>query len=329
MVGTRDLHRVLALAERDGAQVVLVGDPRQLPEIEAGGAFAALARRLGASELVGNRRQAEGWERDALAQLRSGEARGALAALEAHGRIHTGPTMADARRRLVDDWLEARVGAGELRMLAATRREVDELNRLARSSLAESGMLGSVVARTAGGCEFALGDEVVCLRNDRRIGVVNGTRGVVVGTADGGVTLRVGTAVQHVPQAYLAEGRLAHGYATTIHKSQGDTVDRAFVLGTDSLHRESGYVALSRARVRTDLYVAEETLDEGRTPDDPHGTARPRRSEDDLIRTFTRSDAKRLALDLVVEGGSHERLPEPHVRQRIRRFGPPFFGLER
>jgi conjugative relaxase-like TrwC/TraI family protein len=46
MLGTRKLARLLDHAEAWQAAVVLVGDPRQLPEVAAGGAFSALARSL-------------------------------------------------------------------------------------------------------------------------------------------------------------------------------------------------------------------------------------------------------------------------------------------
>ncbi len=57
MVGTRRLAAMLEEARAGGAKVVLVGDPRQLPEIDAGGLFAALAHRLGHAELTENHRQ--------------------------------------------------------------------------------------------------------------------------------------------------------------------------------------------------------------------------------------------------------------------------------
>ena len=81
MVSTRELAELLEHAERAHAKVVLVGDHRQLAEIDAGGAFRALAARLPAIELTENRRQAAAWERDALALLRDGRLRrGACAA---------------------------------------------------------------------------------------------------------------------------------------------------------------------------------------------------------------------------------------------------------
>jgi len=74
MVGTRKLAGLLDHAAHARAKVVLVGDPCQLPEIEAGGAFVGLAARLGNVGLVENRRQRDPWERAALARLRAGEA---------------------------------------------------------------------------------------------------------------------------------------------------------------------------------------------------------------------------------------------------------------
>ena len=73
MVGTRDLAVLAEAARRAQAKLVLVGDDRQLPEIEAGGAFGALADALGAIELQEVHRQTQGWDRAALADLRDGD----------------------------------------------------------------------------------------------------------------------------------------------------------------------------------------------------------------------------------------------------------------
>jgi ATP-dependent exoDNAse (exonuclease V) alpha subunit len=85
-------------------KVVLVGDPRQLPEIDAGGLFRALTTRLPAIELTDNRRQPTPWEQAALDELRHGNPDVALAAYQAHGRIRTADTAQAVRQRLVDDW---------------------------------------------------------------------------------------------------------------------------------------------------------------------------------------------------------------------------------
>ncbi|MGH9124321.1 MAG: MobF family relaxase, partial [Acidimicrobiales bacterium] len=260
MVGTRKLARLLNLAEGDGAAVVLVGDPRQLPEVEAGGAFAALARRLPTVELTANRRQVEGWERAALAELRAGSVAEAVVAYRDHRRITVAATADGARSRLIGDWWDARAAGGgdaRLAVYAYRRADVDDLNRRARLLMGESGRLEGAGVEAAGRV-FQVGDEVLATRNDRRLGVRNGTLGrvVAVDVDHRTVTVDIDRGDETVlPAGYLDGGHLDYGYATTIHKAEGATVDEAFVLGSDALYREAGYTALSRARVRTQLYV--------------------------------------------------------------------------
>ena len=73
MVGTRTLARLIDHAAAARAKVVLVGDPRQLPEIDAGGLLRGLAQRVEPIRLSQNRRQHDAWEREALRALRAGQ----------------------------------------------------------------------------------------------------------------------------------------------------------------------------------------------------------------------------------------------------------------
>ena len=75
----------------------------------------------------------------------------------------------------------------------------------------------------------------------------NGTRGTVVGFDADGLHIQTASGSRILPTRCVESGHLSHGYATTVHKAQGATYDRAFVLATDSLTREVGYVAMSRA----------------------------------------------------------------------------------
>ena len=264
MVGTRTIGRLVDEAAASGALLILVGDPRQLAEIQAGGTFRALANRLGAIELNENRRQHEAWERRALDELRSGDVAQGLLAYDAHDRIRISATMAAAQIDMVERWLEAR--ESRALMLAVNRRDVDDLNAVARTKLIEAGALGDEVLRTDDR-SFALSDEVVCLRNAKKLGVLNGTGGTVVGFDSDGLHIETSGGPRVLPTRYIEAGQLAHGYATTVHKAQGATYDRAFVLATDSLTREAGYVAMSRARAGTELFVISGAFEDGRGPD--------------------------------------------------------------
>ena len=135
MLGSRKLGGLLEHAHQARAKVVLVGDDRQLAPIDAGGGFRALRLRLGASELVENRRQQQAWEREALDLVRSGLVEEAVAAYQAHDRVVAADSKPAATLALLQDWWAAwqqadHDPAHEVAVLAARRPEVDRLNTL-------------------------------------------------------------------------------------------------------------------------------------------------------------------------------------------------------
>ena len=108
IVDTRKLCGLLTHAALSRTALVLVGDPRQLPEIEAGGLFTQLAQSLRTLHLTDNRRQKAGWERDALTRLRAGNIETAIHAYSAHERIHHSEDPEALRAELVSDYLKLR-----------------------------------------------------------------------------------------------------------------------------------------------------------------------------------------------------------------------------
>lgn len=301
MVPTRQLFELLDRVERVGGKLVLAGDHRQLPELEAGGVFRGLVNRSLAIELRGNVRQIHAWEREALDHLRDGRARAALELYCAHERVHVEPTTDAARGRAVTDWW----GAGDpdrAVMIAQRRADVADLNTRARARMRDAGELTGPELPLPGG-NFAAGDWVVVRRNDLPDGVSNGDRGRVLAIDRGAGTLvmRCGARRVALNATFLhdrtAEGEptLLHGYAITGHVAQGTTVDQAFVLACESMTREWAYVAMSRGRHTNRLYVAGE-------PDNARAEFAPReqRTRDPIDRLAAGLQASRaqvLAID--------------------------------
>lgn len=265
MVATRQLARLIELTGRAGAKLVLVGDPAQLPEIEAGGLFAALARTLPAVHLSGNVRQCQAWERDALAQLRDGDVLAALGAYCRHGRVHVAGSAEELRTAMLEEFLAARAehGAAGVVMLAGTRSDARTLNRAARAALTEAGQLtgdGMTVRVHGRVLHLQVGDSVLVTANDYRRGLFNGTRGRLVAADEAAVTMATADGWVRLPREWVAGGVLEHGYALTCHRAQGVTVDVALLYASRSLSREAGYVGLSRGRIANHVFATAETL---------------------------------------------------------------------
>ncbi|MGH2900435.1 MAG: hypothetical protein ACRDMZ_17300, partial [Solirubrobacteraceae bacterium] len=156
---------------------------------------------------------------------------------------------------LAADWWRAH-GAGERALMIAHRRsDVADLNQRARSLLRDAARLGPDALRTDNRA-FAIGDRVITTRNDRGLAVVNGQPGTLTALHDCRVHIELdnGRRVE-LPESYVHDGHLDHAYATTAHRAQGTTVDRAFVLGSAELYREWGYTALSRHRGEARFYI--------------------------------------------------------------------------
>jgi len=282
MMPTRALASLLEFAAKNDAQVVLVGDPRQLGSVEAGGLYALFASARGVSRLERNRRQAADWQVAALTDLREGRAARAAAACVQAGDVVVAPDEAAAVRQLLDDWWEARDSGAEVAILASTRDGADSLNALAHARLLAAGALGReavVLAETTehDGLperELRAGDEVRFRKRryfSGRVSVANGDTATVMGVSPTHVELRLRSG--HVVRSTVswAGDHLDWGYASTIHSTQGRTVGSArakrerggqvkrgecFVLAADSLGLESAYVAASRAVDRTRLYLS-------------------------------------------------------------------------
>lgn len=271
MVGTRDLAVLVRAAEEVGGKLVLVGDFRQLSEIEAGGIFRALGRSDGAIQLLTNRRQSDAGEREALDELRHGEAKRYLEWATEHGRLTLASSPDDLVARMADDWWQGVESGTPPLVLAYRRADVRALNAACRARMRAAGRLGDdemeVGQAPKRGQEdrrrtYSVGDRIVLTRTVRwpDFSATNGTVGMVavLDPAAGGLSMVTdGGELVTVPRAYLDAGWSDHGYSLTGHKAQGQTVQRSLVLIDDIASREWIYTAASRAKEHTQIYTVE------------------------------------------------------------------------
>jgi Ti-type conjugative transfer relaxase TraA len=274
MVGSKQLSRFITAADRAGAKIVLVGDPEQLQPIGPGAAFRAIAERVGFVELEEVRRQREGWQRAASVDFGRHRTAEGLAAYAAHDAVQFEPTVEQARDAIVRDVMADRAARPDGSRLVVAHRRVDvqELNDAIRAARQGQGELAGerVYQTTEGERAFAPGDRLMFRENNRDLGVKNGMLATVTSVVDDRIDVRLDSALGP-GQGRPAQGRsvsvsmadyaaVDHGYATTIHKAQGATVDRAYVFASATMDRHLTYVAMTRHRDGVQLYAGRDEL---------------------------------------------------------------------
>jgi thymidine kinase len=253
MVSTRDLAALILLAEAADAKVVLVGDHHQLGSVQAGGLFRLLAFDARTVELTSVHRFADGWEAEATRRLRAGD-QSVIGEYVDRGRVRSG-----GRDEVLDNahhaWMQARSQGRSVMVMAADHDTVDQLALRARAARVATGQVepdGLVVGNQTVG----VGDEIVTTGNDRRLvtttgaWVRNGDRWqITTRGAHNSLTLVSlhGRGTVTVPGAYV-EDHVTLGYAVTVHKAQGVTVDEGVLVVDGSTSSEHLYVGMTRGR---------------------------------------------------------------------------------
>ncbi len=268
MADTHRLERLIALVDESGAQLIPVGDGKQLPSIGPGGMFDRLTTRMPVVEIEEVRRTLDKDEQRAWAALRTGEPEKAMAYYHAKGKLHFEDTREQAAEQAVQEWArltETRDPARVALIADASNREIDRLNARAQHLRAERGELGeSEIALQAVHYGLREHDRVAFIRQHYepdRPRVENGTRGEVTKISEDRVTVRLDGSGRRVTLTGEDVEALRLGYAHHVYRQQGATVDRAVVLtGSWQTSKESSYVQASRAREGTDWYLAREEL---------------------------------------------------------------------
>ena len=289
LAGTFTLDRITGLANQVGAKVLLVGDWAQLQAVDAGGAFTMLvADRADPPELTDIHRFTNQWEKPASLLLRHGDLT-AINQYEAHGRLAEG-SLEQVTAQAYEAW-RADTAKGHASLLVADSLDaVRDLNTQARHDRIIAGQVNPDQETILNdGSRASAGDLVITRRNDRHLiagrtgWVRNGDRWRITKIhTDGAVTIRRAGhqrgAQVTLPAAYAAE-HLDLGYAVTVHRAQGVTVDTCHVLVTPTTTMENLYVAMTRGRDTNMAYVAVDR------PDDSHDTPHPSDNPDTTAHT--------------------------------------------
>lgn len=260
MVSSRQMESITRTLNEAGARMIVLGDARQLQPIQAGAAFRAFVDVTGYCELDSVVRQHEPWMREAAIAFGSGKAKEGVAAYLDHDKLGWSESNEDARAALIRDWMPYHQAAADVTIMAHRNKDVIALNVEAREMLKSKGALGEdqAFASERGEKPFATGDQILFLKNERSLGVFNGSTGQVVGADRNCLEVLVEGQADPITLRANEYNHIDYGYARTIHKEQGNTVDRAFVYLSPTMDAQLSYVALTRHRDDVSLYAARE-----------------------------------------------------------------------
>jgi ATP-dependent exoDNAse (exonuclease V) alpha subunit len=250
---------------------------------------------LGFAELSTIVRQQEPWQRQASHLLATRQTQKALRAYDKRGQVHYTDKAHEklishwAHHLRASKEFQEKEGHGGCQeefprpsalILAYTNQDVQTLNTFARQEARQAGLLTGpdhdmrvckilnletlespgpdktpltpkLVYETK---PFAMGEPIVFLRNDYALNVRNGQLGRLTHIQEGILTIEKndGTVIELDVETY---GHIDHGYATTIHKSQGATVDKTFVFASPHMNQHLTYVALTRHKEDVHIYA--------------------------------------------------------------------------
>jgi len=261
MVDFTNLNFLLKAVDEAGAKIVLVGDPDQLKPIHKGEIFRGIAARTGYIELGNIRRQNHEGDRQASLALARGEINEAVNHYAKKEAIHFCDGQDEAANKLVSAWQKNLTSESIKQhvMLAFSRAAVESLNTKGRIAAIEKGLVKQEEfayfsqngARTL---SLSKGERILFRQNHKLLGVRNGDLATIKEINANTLTAILDSGEQvTIPQNYKW---IDYGYALTVHKSQGMTVEHASIL-IDSTYwdKHLAFVAMTRHKESVQIYA--------------------------------------------------------------------------
>ena len=284
MVGTEKMEKLLSYVKCVGAKTIILHDTEQLGAIQAGAPSRAIAERFGQEWMTDILRQKDPEMKQATYEFGTQKTTTALNRYEKLGAInHTSVNEAAARSLLIEAWSADRLEGKTQLIMAGTRESVKSLNESAREVLISSGEIekGNAYSTKRGERHFAVGDRVYFLENNDKVGVKNGKLGTITAIKDDKFKIQLDDREKPVILNIKDYNAIDHGYATTVWKAQGQTVDKAYVLVSKFFDRFSTYVACSRHRESLQIYAHLEDF----------------KNKDEMLHCLSRGRCKEMAID--------------------------------
>jgi hypothetical protein len=284
MISTDNLARLTGAAKQAGAKLILAGDDKQLASIERGGMFETLRQSHGAAILSEVQRVKDPAQQAAFNQMHKGSFAEALQTFDKAGGIHWTNRQSDTLKAMAEKYTADLAAEPDKKrfMFAQTNKDVAALNAEARALHKARGDLGieQTLFAKDGAAQFATGDRIQFTgtardKSQKRAGLTNGRVGTVESIAFGKdrkarVTVALDVGRGDKPQSVtFTVGKderagefnaFKHGYAGTIYRGQGRTLDCAYVAHTAQWRASAAYVALTRHREQVHIFAARETV---------------------------------------------------------------------
>ncbi|MFZ2174594.1 MAG: AAA family ATPase, partial [Rhodococcus sp. (in: high G+C Gram-positive bacteria)] len=322
LASTKDLAAITDIARAKGVIVRLLGDPAQLDAVETGGALRLLAEETRAPELTDVVRFGDDLEQaENSLQVRAGNPE-SLDLFDDRGWIHSG-TAAEMKNQAAAAYIaDTDAGLASIVMLS-TGDDVREVNLAVQAHQRGRGIADEAhTTELSDELTAGVGDTVLTRRNDRTLRTLGGRRRnmfvrngdlwtVAAVSPDGSLTVRSkthhGTIV--LPAKYVRRDTEL-GYAATVHRSQGITVDTSHTVPSGPTNRAGLYVALTRGRTGNHLYVPTEPGVTQDTEGMHLGEHQTPQAHDVLCRILAADNGHKAAIAEIRAATGHANSPE-------------------